>query len=1030
MATQNFRVGFSGWPNGVLEEAAGDGTRLDRQSLARAYNIRLDEVGAIRLRGGITARTTGLPATDYTVEEFKNASIHALVACDGKTVRVLENTGWTSVGTFTTDGGRASMAMLNQRMYIANGVDKIKVLDYIAPNWNLRDAGVIAPTVAPSVSFTGTGTAIDSWVFAYSYVDNRGFESNISPITIVENVFATSPSFQVTVTAGGASISAINLYASLRNQRTTYFYQAVANSAGPHTVDGNNLSRDESIEGPSKNTPPPAGIYSLIAHKNRLYGAGIGSFPSWYGFTRIGEAEYWPASFQQDLSVLKDPSDVVNFGVCSLGLLIGKETSALLLEGDPESTSAPQPVVQGAGLVHPDGIVSLNGVDFYVSQRGIMAHDGVRPSELWRRLPTSSQLAIQADRVTTAYSDTRAQFFFKDPSDATYVRGVEFDVDKRRFLVDKISLGTSTADVSDADLDFASDADVSLHENVENGAQEIASGGGDPSKVITLTTPSGPNSAKLVKGVRIKFVGDATIYNVTDVTGANITLDDVAPADGTAVEWMRGTVVDDGELKLASAATGPPGEVQYAATGVVFNNVSTVTLGTVPTPGNVLLAAINYSSSETTSVFPLDAGWTEVVSETGTDITTKIYTKTVSGDGVSSNWRMPFASNFGIMVHEFSGISDNVNASGTSSGLSIILSSPSIVVPSQNAFVYSNFFSSAGYGSGPTDGFNLIGNYSTAGAKGFGTSLVSTSPGTKSTTLTVSGLTYYVNITLSFDVVSGHALSTSYYSETVAKTSFPPSISAFGTQPVAVTANEPAGTSIRFGLRFANAGPVKTWTGSDWQDIGADPMVSGLTATAVNSLTAQNMIASGGFSLSVPYIQLVAYLRTTDANLTPSLDQVTYNYKTGNVSTFAYSLRLADSVPVAGGTDLPPGTYVWDTSNGYRLEDGTADNGSTITAEILTQKASSGKAQKTWWRRIVVEAEASVASTMTITPVIDGVEQTAITVDLNTYRDTYDVGIPNQASGVTCQAKITWTEPSIRIYQIHAEGETSGESMP
>ncbi len=225
--------------------------------------------------------------------------------------------------------------------------------------------------------------------------------------------------------------------------------------------------------------------------------------------------------------------------------MLYKETSKLLLQFDPESEGSPQVIMQGAGLVHDDGLTTLNGVAMSLTQRGFVAHDGVRPFELWKRIQATSDAAVRADNVLASFKDVRVFFFFEDTNTSNVITSPAFDLDEKRWLIDEWQLVSGQSTNTDTSLDFNEDADVDTFENVENGAQTIATGGG-----TTVITLSGTNSASLVEGVKIKFVGFATIYKVTDVTGANITLDGTAPPDTTDVEYIRGLEVFGGILRM------------------------------------------------------------------------------------------------------------------------------------------------------------------------------------------------------------------------------------------------------------------------------------------------------------------------------------------------------------------------------------------------------------------------------------------------------------------------------------------------
>lgn len=559
MSGSNARIAFlDGWQSGLIEEDAGDSKRLDRRSYARGYNVRIDETGGLRGRLGVTVRAAGLPNQNYSVAEYKSATIHALIASDGSSIRVLDSSGWIQIGTFPSAGTRASIAFMKGRAYIANGIDRLRVVEH-AGTWSVREAGVEAPSGTPTVTSSGGNGGDVPFRHAVTFVDSRGFESNVSPIVVAGakdgGTFTMSA-----IPVGGATITRRKIYSSLRNQRRLFLVKTINdNTTTSTTYDALNLSRDEAIEGPEPyaggdaqeqppdNSPPPLGIFSLYEHKGRLYGARKTGQATFYSFSAKGEAEYWPLAFSQDLSVRRDSSNVTNFGAFSLGLMIFRDTSSLILEGDPESVSAPQALTQGAGLSLPDALVELDGLIVFVSQRGLLAHDGTRPAEIWRRIYHSSSDLVAAAKIAATFSDTRVHFFLRDPGDNSKIMQVSYDTDRRRFSRDNLQLLAVPAWAVDATRDFSTDNVA--HENAENGAQTISSGGG--TRVVVL---SGANSAKLVRGTVMKFDGVAAVFVVEAVAGQTVTLDAVAPANGTAVEYIRGTVVAGGVLKLANAA--------------------------------------------------------------------------------------------------------------------------------------------------------------------------------------------------------------------------------------------------------------------------------------------------------------------------------------------------------------------------------------------------------------------------------------------------------------------------------------------
>lgn len=541
-------VRLKGWRGRLLEQEIGDSKELPRNTFAAAQNVRVDETGGVTGRRGASIKLVGssvaigLPNANCRVAEYKGVSIHALVASDGATIWALESTGWTSIGTFPSSGTRASFAVIKRRLYVANGLDIPRVVEYLGGSWSVRAAGLAAPTVAPVMS--GGGAAF-SLVHAYTYIDDRGFESNMSEIV----AYAGDDGTTHTMTINGpipSNVVAFNIYSGMRDQPEPFFIKKYTIAGAPPfavTYDTKNTTRHTNIASPYNNDPPLPGIYSLLAQQSRLFGLRASGYPGLEFFSAANQPEYWPPGFAHDLCVVQDTSDAVNFGVAAGGLIVWKGTAALLFDGDPENTTAPLPLLVGAGLVHADAVASRDGLVIGVTQRGLVGHDGVRPPrEMWKSVRRSSDGAVAASKVVAATHDTRASFFYRDPDDAAFVAQLSYDQDTDGWLKDRIRVAATTAAVVDATRDFS--ADTGTHENVENGAQTIASG--EYTTVIALT---GANDPRLVAGVAMKFQGITTIFIVLDTAGG-LTLDQGAPANGTAVEWIRGTVVRDGALQL------------------------------------------------------------------------------------------------------------------------------------------------------------------------------------------------------------------------------------------------------------------------------------------------------------------------------------------------------------------------------------------------------------------------------------------------------------------------------------------------
>lgn len=535
---------LSSWERGLIEQEAGDSRRLPINSLAAARNVRFDETGHITGRAGITAVAVGsgvaagLPNANYTVEYFQNPSINALVASDGATIKVLESTGWVTRGTFPSAGTRASLAVANQRMYAANAIDIPRVIDFIAAAWNVRATGVAAPAAGPVMS--GNNGTTNELTHYYTYIDNRGFESNGSPGTFYSG--SDTAMHTATVVNPGGTIVAANVYSSLRGQRQGFYVGTITFPAITLSYTTLNSARDVGRPVPGDHNQPRPAIATLAAHEGRLHGMQASGFRSYDFFSKANDPEYWPTGFAFDLTMPRTASDALNFAVDANGLQMWTGASGLALEADPESLR-PRGFMRTAGLKGADAIASNGEIALVLTPRGIISHDSRTATELWRRVKKSSADAVAAAVVRAAAHDTRISMFFRDADDGSKITMLSFDFERDRFTRDSIGVDTASSSIIDQSRDFA--ADTGAHEELENGVQTVTAGG-----ATTIVTISGTMNAKVVIGCAIKFLTSATIYIIENIAGNVLTLDQPVPAGTPGVDFIRATQVAGGFLSL------------------------------------------------------------------------------------------------------------------------------------------------------------------------------------------------------------------------------------------------------------------------------------------------------------------------------------------------------------------------------------------------------------------------------------------------------------------------------------------------
>lgn len=230
-----------------------------------------------------------------------------------------------------------------------------------------------------------------------------------------------------------------------------------------------------------------------------------------------------------------------------------------------------------------------------------------------------------------------------------------------------------------------------------------------------------------------------------------------------------------------------------------------------------------------------------------------------------------------------------------------------------------------------------------------------------------------------------------------------------------LVADVPAGTELRVANRFSGGGDI-VYLGADniWHTYAGDPLQCP-TWTTWNANYAAYALRAGGFVPATNHMETLLYLRTTDAALSPLCDLLQIGYNQGAQAVVVSVINLTNSVPVAGGAALSAGTYLFDTANGYRLEDGASDVGAAIAKNFRTQKVTAGDGILGFWKRIELEIYSEETTTVTVTPIIDDEPVAPQDLDVTPGERLYVAGIEHGAPGLACQAFVEWTAASVIV---------------
>ncbi len=171
---------------------------------------------------------------------------------------------------------------------------------------------------------------------------------------------------------------------------------------------------------------------------------------------------------------------------------------------------------------------------------------------------------------------------------------------------------------------------------------------------------------------------------------------------------------------------------------------------------------------------------------------------------------------------------------------------------------------------------------------------------------------------------------------------------------------------------------------------------------------------------------------TTDSTVTPSIDGVTIQYTQGTGADVVWANHFTSDVPVAGGTAVPAGTYIWDLVNGYRLEDGQTDVNQAIEKEFELQdfQASDNVRSVAYAWEVDVRTDLNGA-TFDVEIISDDetIDTKTVTTDV-VGRKVYRIGVPHTDHALTHRVKVRWTNNNLTFYRMAVIYEDSGRSKP
>lgn len=448
---------------GIYEATGLDSTKIDPESVAVGRNVIVDDAGSLKQRLGLKKTKAGVPSAGpglnqgFRLFEFAQGTFGRLLATDGGSWRAYNEVTdvWTNIGNWISQNiFPPTGALVGGRLYVVNNSARMECIEWTGAAFTIRQAGVNLPGVAWPLQFIdaiGGNPALPKKSFRVTITEENvltGFESNANNylLSAVDTWFITCND--------GASIRLRNVgvgagtkvYSSLNNLSTPYFVARgqqlpIDGATGARYINTLDISRDEGQPLSWDHNVPPSDMAYLKYWRGRLYGAQYRDIlnvkqMTHYRFSGLDTPEYWPLTNFEDVAY-DDNSPLVAFSENSLGLLLHKNKSTLLLDRDPSLGGSARPFLDH-GLINPFAVVSGNGVSMWVTERGPVIHDGVRLIEVWRRLADISKDIVSAATYspTASYAYIRplvegqfiSLYYIPNKSDgSTYVHRLSYD---------------------------------------------------------------------------------------------------------------------------------------------------------------------------------------------------------------------------------------------------------------------------------------------------------------------------------------------------------------------------------------------------------------------------------------------------------------------------------------------------------------------------------------------------------------------------------------------------------------------------
>lgn len=372
-----------------------DPLKIGNNQFRRIINWLMDQVGNLVMRGGCTAVTNALGSSSAKSLALwiTNTAETIPIVATGDSIKYKSGIDLIDLITGLTPGSQVSMKSIYDKLYVASDGDTVKVVDNIT---TIREAGCVAPTVAPTVALNGAGTLTGNYYWAYTYLYPWG-ESSKSPTSVMlspatQKVLITVPGTYPTGCVG------IRLY---RTAVGSTILKILYNLTSPTMTYDDTLT--DGILGaniPTDNAYPPPSKF-IFQYKNYTYYID-NSDKIWFSILNYPEIVRLTSYFNPIQNYKNRPVALANTLNPSL-LIVFYETSIIAYSGTSPFVADADPLIKkeinnDIGTRSPFSVVQCGeDVLFFGSNRRIYSID---------RVSLATSETVQAISLSELVEDT------------------------------------------------------------------------------------------------------------------------------------------------------------------------------------------------------------------------------------------------------------------------------------------------------------------------------------------------------------------------------------------------------------------------------------------------------------------------------------------------------------------------------------------------------------------------------------------------------------------------------------------------